>query len=163
MADCSCNNQFEGTPAIQDQYKPKFRHCFGCGADNEAGWHVKSYLTSSTTAVAHFTPKPEYTGGVPDNLYGGIIAAVMDCHGMAAGAGFHHVNDGLVLGQDPMIRCVTAQLSVSYKKPTPMGQELTLTATLEKIEGRKVWLDITVGVGNDVTAEGKILAVRVKE
>ena len=29
--------------AIQDTYGERFRHCWGCGSDNESGLHLKSY------------------------------------------------------------------------------------------------------------------------
>lgn len=29
--------------AIQDTYGDRFKHCWGCGSDNESGLHLKSY------------------------------------------------------------------------------------------------------------------------
>ena len=60
--------------AIQDLYAEPYRHCFGCGPDNEQGWHIKSYWHGAEV-LAHYTPRPEYTGGIPENLYGGLLAA----------------------------------------------------------------------------------------
>ena len=148
--------------AIQDLYAAPYRHCFGCGPDNEQGWHIKSYW-HGTEVLAHYTPRPEYTGGVPENLYGGLLAAILDCHGTAAAAAFYHVAQGFQLGVEPLLRCVTASLTVNYRKPTPMGQELELFARCTNIERRKVNLELGVRIGDVQYCDGTMLAVRVKE
>ena len=66
--------------AIQDHYSPNFAHCYGCGPANPHGHHLKSYLLDDRTE-ARFTPDKIYSGGVPDNVYGGMIASLLDCHG----------------------------------------------------------------------------------
>ena len=148
--------------AIQDLYGGPYRHCFGCGPDNERGWHIKSYLRGDE-AIAHYLPHPEYTGGVPENLFGGLIAAILDCHGTAPAAAFSHEAQGLQLGVDPLVRCVTASLTVNYRKPTPMGQELELFARCVGIDGRKVNLELGIRIGDTQYCDGKMLAIRVKE
>lgn len=148
--------------AIQDLYAGPYRHCFGCGADNKHGWHIKSYWQGAEV-IAHYTPHPEYTGGVPENLYGGLLAAILDCHGTAAAAAFYHVAQGLQLGNEPLMRCVTASLTVNYRKPTPMGQELELFARCVNIDGRKVTLELGVCIGEIQYCDGSMLAIRVKE
>lgn len=152
----------EETLAIQDLYAPAYRHCFGCGADNPHGWHIKSYWKGETV-VSNFTPDEHLTGGVPNNLYGGAIAAILDCHGTAAAAAFYHHAQGYHLGQEPLARCVTASLTVNYIRPTPMGVSLTLIGTLDRIEERKVYLNLAVTHGTERYCEGKMLAIRVKE
>ena len=61
--------------AIQDHYPPKFAHCFGCGPANPHGLKLNSYLRGDHTE-ARFTPDSRYSGGVPDNVYGGMIASL---------------------------------------------------------------------------------------
>lgn len=148
--------------AIQDLYAPAYRHCFGCGPDNPAGWHIKSYL-GEEKATANYTPKPEYTGGVPENMFGGVLAAILDCHGTASAAAFYHSAQGYTLGVEPLVRCVTASLTVNFRKPTPMGESLQLEATLDRIEGRKVWVSLSVRKGEEIFVDGTMLAIRVKQ
>lgn len=148
--------------AIQDCYPAPYRHCFGCGPDNPHGWHIKSYW-SGEEIVAHFQPGAHLTGGVPHNLYGGLLAAILDCHGTAAAAGFYHQAQGYTLGQETLARCVTASLTVNYRKPTPMGVELTLSAQLRAIEGRKVYVTLAVQIDGETYCDGEMLAVRIKE
>lgn len=152
----------EESLAIQDQYLPEFRHCYGCGPDNTNGWHIKSYARWPEV-IARFTPAPHHTGGVPHNLYGGLLAAILDCHGTAAAAAFYHRNEGFTIGIEPLARCVTASLTVNFIKPTPMGRELELFSTLQKIEGRKVFITLAVKIGDQTYCEGSMLAIRVKE
>lgn len=159
---CDATAQLGSRPvAIQDLYAPEYRHCFGCGADNPHGWHIKSYL-EGTRAIATYEPKAEYTGGVPHNMFGGFLAAILDCHGTASAAAFAHCAEGKTLGVEPLIRCVTASLTVNYRKPTPMGKPLQLVCTLEKVEGRKVWVNLSVGDGEEIFVDGTMLAIRVK-
>ena len=148
--------------AIQDLYGEKYRHCFGCGADNGLGWHIKSFMRGDEV-IAHYTPRPEYTGGVPENLYGGLIAAILDCHGTASAAAFSHTAQGYTLGVEPLQRCVTGSLTVNFRKPTPMGQELELFAKCANIDGRKITVELGVRIGETQFCDGKMLAIRMKE
>ena len=77
--------------AIQDTYEERFAHCFGCGAKNEKGLHLKSYPNEEgDKCVLTFTPDECFTGGIPGNLYGGMTAMAFDCHGTASAAWFFH-------------------------------------------------------------------------
>ena len=91
------------------------------------------------------------------------MAAILDCHGTAAAAAFYHRAQGYELGREPLMRCVTGSLTVNYRKPTPMGQELELVARCLSIEGRKVNLELAVCIGDTKFCDGSMLAVRVKE
>src|SRR3712207_193864 len=75
--------------AFQDFYPERDSHCFGCGRSNPRGLHLKSYWDGENT-IARFTPPPEFSGGVPGNVYGGLIASLMDCHGAASAAAAAH-------------------------------------------------------------------------
>ena len=70
---------------FQDYDPGNFAHCYGCGRLNPKGLQIKSYWESQES-VFHFRPEAHYSGGVPDNLYGGMIAALIDCHGAATAA-----------------------------------------------------------------------------
>ena len=148
--------------AIQDYYPEPYRHCYGCGPDNKDGWHIKSYWDDESI-VAYFTPADYLTGGVPNNLFGGVLAAVSDCHGTASAAAFSHHAMGHTLGVEPLLRCVTGQLTVNFRKPTPMGRQLVIRARLVGIEGRKVTVDMEISCEGDVTCTATMLAIRLKE
>jgi acyl-coenzyme A thioesterase PaaI-like protein len=143
-------------PAIQDQYDEAFQICYGCGAQNEAGLQLKSRRENGSV-VCEFRPRPEHLG-VPGVVYGGLIASLIDCHGIATGAAHFQDRDGL----DHPPRCVTASLHVDYRKPTPMGDApLRLEAKLAEASERKAVVDVRLSVDGEVTAEGRVIAVRL--
>ena len=147
--------------AIQDRYPESHSHCFGCGRSNQDGWHLKSYLEDDHT-LAHVTPESKYTGGVPDHLYGGAVASLLDCHGTASAAAFSYLQSHPELTDSSEIkRHITAQLNVKYIAPTPMGVELTIRGELISIEGRKVQVKLTLSAGEKLCAEAEMLAVGV--
>ena len=57
--------------AFQDYYPEAFGHCFGCGAENPHGLHIKSYWNddANDATIAFYTPQPYHTGGYPGYVY----------------------------------------------------------------------------------------------
>ena len=74
--------------AFQDYYPKSYRHCYGCGPDNDHGLQIKSYWDGDES-VAVFHPQ-EYHTAFPGYVYGGLIASLIDCHstGTAAAASY---------------------------------------------------------------------------
>lgn len=151
--------------AIQDTYGERFQHCWGCGAKNEAGLHLKSYPTEDgSRCICRLTPGECYTGGVPENLFGGMMAVLFDCHGTASAAYFAHHHKGLTLKGDTIIgRFITARLEVDFKKPLPMKKEITITSQAEEIGARKVIVLMQMEVEGEVRAKARMVAVGVKD
>lgn len=151
--------------AVQETYGERFQYCWGCGPKNVHGLHLKSYPSGDgSECVVQFTPEDEYTGGVPANLYGGMIAMLFDCHGTASAAWFAHRNKGLTLTEDTVIgRFITAHLEIDFKKPVPMNTLITVTATAEEIGERKVIVNMVMEAGGEVRARAKMVAVGVKD
>lgn len=149
--------------AFQDYYAEHYSHCYGCGRNNPHGHQLKSYWDGDET-IARFTPRVECSGGVPDHVYGGLIASLLDCHGAASAAAYtwREMNLDVDAGDTP-VRFVTASLKVDFRAPTPMGVELTIRGRLRSMEGRKAWIDLTLSAGDRVCASGEMLAIRLKE
>ena len=168
--------------AIQDHYPPEFAHCYGCGPANVHGHHLKSYLVGDRTE-ARFRPATMYSGGFPGNVFGGMIASLMDCHGTASAAAFawrdrrrasgecgdadadathegRGGNDGLGDGEG-LVRFVTASLKLDFRRPTPLGVELTLIGELAALEGRKARITLALSAGDTVCVTGEMLAVQL--
>ncbi|RCW68581.1 PaaI family thioesterase [Pseudorhodoferax soli] len=147
--------------AIQDAYAPLFSHCFGCGSANPHGHRLRSYLKGSET-VATFVPEAKYSSGIADNVYGGLIAALLDCHGTASAAAFcqrSERDNGAACPQLP--RFVTASLNVNFKRPTPLGPELQLKGTLLSLVGRKALIGLELSANGEVCVAGEMLAIRL--
>jgi len=148
--------------AFQDHYEEKYAHCFGCGRLNESGLKIKSYWDGEES-VCRFTPAAYYTGGFPENLYGGLIASIIDCHAAGTASAANARETGIDLATRGPNRFVTASLRVDFLKPTPMGVELEVRARVREMAGRRVWLDVTLGPGAEVTARGEVLMVQIPE
>ena len=150
---------------IQETYGERFQYCWGCGPKNDKGLHLKSYPSEDEKSViAKIIPNEMYTGGVPKNLFGGMIAMIFDCHGTASAAFFAHKNKGLDFDESTIIgRFITARLEVDFVKPTPMNEEIEVMAKLEEIGERKAIINMEMIVKNELRAKAKIVAVAVKD
>ena len=151
--------------AVQEVYGEKYRHCWGCGEKNEHGLHLKSYPSDDgESCICRVTPPAQYTGGVPEMMFGGMMATVFDCHGTASAAWFFHKNKGLALTRDTVIqRFVTARLEIDFRKPMPMNREITVTSTVEEIGARKVIVKMTMEAEGVLRAEARMVAVAIKD
>ena len=151
--------------AIQDTYGERFQYCWGCGPKNQEGLHIKSYPSEDgNEVIARVKPGKAFTGGVPNNLFGGMIAMIFDCHGTASAAFFKHNAKGLDLTEDTVIeRFITAHLEVDFKKPTPMNEEVEVEASLEELGERKAVINMVLIAKGEVRAKAKMVAVAVKD
>jgi acyl-coenzyme A thioesterase PaaI-like protein len=146
--------------AFQDYYPDGFSHCYGCGKNNEHGYHLKSYWDGDTT-IARFKPESYHTGGFPGSVYGGLIASLIDCHGTASAAAAAFKAEGREMWTDPPMRFVTASLKVDFLKPTPQGVELEIRGEILEVKERKVTLNISLVANGIVCAKGHIVAVKL--
>ncbi len=144
--------------AIQDTYPDDVAHCFGCGRLNPHGHQIKTYLQGDLT-VTEFTPQPHHTA-IPGFVYGGLIASLIDCHSTGAAAIYRMRADHKEVGSEPAPRYVTAHLEVDFLAPTPLGP-VRLVGTAREITDRKVVVDTDFFAGDDVTARGSAVLVRM--
>ena len=105
--------------------QPNSAHCFVCGLNNALGLKLSFYELSTTEVTASYSPPADYEG-YPGVLHGGIIAALLDEAGSRA---------GMIGAHDHFM--VTARLDVKYRRPTPIGQPLTVYGRLVKRSGRR--------------------------
>lgn len=147
--------------AIQDSYPDNLSYCYGCGRLNEHGHHIKSYWDGNET-IARFTPKP-YHLAIPGFVYGGLIASLIDCHGTGTAALAAYRAEGREPDTLPPFRFVTASLQVDFLRPTPLGIELELRGKVLELKGRKVISEVTVSTNGEMTARGKVVAVKMPE
>lgn len=145
--------------AIQETYNPEAAICYGCGINNEHGLHIKTRWDGE---IGHsiFMPRPEHTA-FPGYVYGGLLASLIDCHsiGTAIAAMYDAVNREP--GSSPEITCVTGNLNVSYKKPTPTGVELKLEARIKEITEKKAIVITEVIANGEICVTSEVVAVRV--
>ena len=148
-------------PAVQDYYPEDVAHCFGCGRLNEKGHQLKTFWEGDDT-VSLFTPQLFHTA-IPGYVYGGLIASLLDCHGTGVAAAAALRREGREIGEGEAPRYVTAQLNVTYLKPTPLGPTLEVRGTVTAITDKKVVLEETLSADGVVTARANVVAVRMPE
>lgn len=146
----------DGT-AIQDYMRPGM--CYGCGTDNPNGLQIKSYWDGHE-AVCHYTPKPHENAGVPHVMNGGIMATIVDCHGICAAIAEAHDRAGQALGSEPKIWYVTGRLDLSYLKPTPIEGPVLLRARVTEAKEKKSVVEVTASCNGVETARATVIAVR---
>lgn len=147
--------------AFQDQYPEDVSYCYGCGRLNEYGLQIKSYWDGEE-AVCNFKPKPYHTA-IPGYVYGGLIASLIDCHSTGTAAAAAYRQAGRPVGTEPFFRYVTASLKVDYLRPTPIDEDLTVRATIQAIEGRKVIVACSLYAGGVECARGEVVTVQMPE
>jgi acyl-coenzyme A thioesterase PaaI-like protein len=144
--------------AIQDAIP--HNRCWGCGTLNPRGLQIKSYVEGEET-VCRFTPSREHMAGPPNVLNGGIIATVIDCHGVCTAIADAYRAAGRELGSEPLIWCVTASMKVDYLAPTPIDAPVELRARVREAKGRKRVVECTLRSGGKECARGEVIAVEV--
>ncbi len=137
------------------------RYCHGCGADNPRGLQIKSYWDGAE-AVATWKAEAHHCGGSKDILNGGIIASLIVCHSLNLAIADAYRSEGRPIGSRPRIGFVTANINISYLKPTPIDEPVELRARISKREGRKAWVDCTLSAAGEIRASGEVLGIRVE-
>jgi acyl-coenzyme A thioesterase PaaI-like protein len=143
------------TKFLQDKYAPN-GVCFGCGPRNPEGLHLKSY-PSGDSVVAEWTPGRHHVAFGSFGS-GGIISVLMDCHGNWTAA--YALMRTRHLSAPP--GTVTAEYTVKFLKPSPVGEKWHLRARATKIDGDRVSAEGKLEVGGVLTATmtGYFVAVK---
>jgi acyl-coenzyme A thioesterase PaaI-like protein len=130
-------------PKIVQLEPQEANRCFGCGGANTAGMKLRFDLDFEARRTrGKFALGPNYAGG-GGFAHGGIIAVVLD---EAMGK----------LSKLDEERAVTAEMSIEYKKPVPVDQEIAVEGWQEEEKGRNRFrvAEIRDGQGN-LLARGK--------
>ncbi len=97
--------------------------CFVCGKGNPAGLQLEFRGKASSPEVEAEVVFPTHLQGWQDTVHGGLLATVLDEIMIKAAT---------AIG----IRCVTAELTVKYKKPTATGVAYFLSGQVLATHGR---------------------------
>lgn len=131
--------------SLQERYAPN-GVCFGCGVTNEKGLRIRSFVEGDEV-VCRFKPEPHHHA-FPGVLNGGIIGTLLDCH--CNWTALHHLM--VKSGADKAPCTVTADYSISLKRPCPADVEVLLRAhVVESTDDRAV-------VEGTLEADGKVRA-----
>jgi acyl-coenzyme A thioesterase PaaI-like protein len=135
-------------------------YCWGCGADNDSGLGLKSEWDGDRVTAA-WTPRPEHAAGPRHLVNGGIIATLLDCHGVCTAVADAYRRDGREIGTDPEIWYATASIKVDYMRPTPMGTALLLRASIVERRDRRTMVDCVLTASDKDRARALVEAIQV--
>jgi uncharacterized protein (TIGR00369 family) len=99
--------------------QPSSRMCFVCGESNPAGVRVRFYEQEDGSLLARFTGVDHHQG-YPGRMHGGVITAIMD----------ETMGRAIMIARGEAIWGVTAELTIRFRKPVPLGVELTATGRI---------------------------------
>ncbi len=90
--------------------------------------------------------------------FGGAYEGPPGCvHGGFIAAGFDEMC-GFAMGESGVVG-MTVRLEVSYRSPTPLDEEVTFAARLDRVDGRKIYTTATLHHGDRLCAEATGLFV----
>jgi len=99
--------------------------CFGCRQHGDPGLRMTFTRIEERLVECRWTPDPMFTGWATV-VHGGIQATLLD-EIMGATTGVQYT--------DPDLAIVTLGLDVRFRRPAPMGEELTIRGRLDEIDG----------------------------
>jgi acyl-coenzyme A thioesterase PaaI-like protein len=122
--------------------------CFGCGPANAKGLRIRSFPNPAGDGlVCEWQPELHHQA-FQGTLNGGIIGALLDCHGNWTAAWHLMKADGL----SELPSTVTSEFTVKLTKPTPMTGPVRLASRVVERDGSKVTVEETLEAGGRVTA-----------
>ena len=146
--------------AFQDAMKDN--HCWGCGADNADGLQLKSEWEGDTS-VAHWTPSPAFAAGPRHFLNGGVIATVLDCHGVCTAIADAYRRDDREIGTDPDIWHATTAMEIQYLRPTPIDATVTLHGTILEVGDDGTTVECVLEAGGKQRVLARVTSIRVPD
>ncbi len=99
------------------------QNCFVCGSENAAGLRLEFRENESSHDVETEVSFPGYLQGWQETVHGGLLATVLDETMVKAAA---------AIG----IKCVTAEITVKYRKPATTGVSYLVSGKVLETRGR---------------------------
>jgi acyl-coenzyme A thioesterase PaaI-like protein len=136
--------------------------CWGCGADNPVGLHLKSFWDGQA-ASSRWTPTSVYAAGPQHFLNGGIIATLLDCHGVCTAVASAYQQEGRTIGSEPEIWYATVSLSIDYLRPVSINSSVELSAHVSAHEERVATVDCVLSSDEKERARASVRVMRVSD
>ena len=147
--------------AFQDLLPDEISHCYGCGRNNQNGLQIKSYWDGEKT-VCNWIPQEQFMAG-KNFLCGGIIATLIDCHGLNTAIAVAYKEEGREIGSKPFIPYATGSISIKLLCPNPLNHEIMIRGQVKSINLSKIIVLCRLYSNEKECAQGEITAVKVSE
>ena len=115
------------------------RMCLVCGVDNKSSLKARFYELESGELLGVFDPLQEHQS-YPGRLHGGISSAMLD----------ETIGRAINIS-DPQAWGVTVELTVRFRKPVPVGEEVRAIGRITR-DSRRIF----EGSGEIVLADGTV-------
>lgn len=123
--------------------------CVGCGADNVTGLRLSFLYDENERSARSWLIPDERTMGSLGIMHGGFISLLLD-----------EVMGKTLSGMG--IKAPTARLSVGFRRPVPIGEEISLVGRLIESTGRKFTLKSEIyNADGIVLAEAEALFIQI--
>lgn len=119
--------------------------CFVCGLKNSSGLQASFFEAETGELIALFKPTEEHQS-YPGRLHGGLASTILD----------EAIGRAIMVGSPDEVWGITIELSLEYKKPIPLDQEVRVVARIVSQNSR-----FFEGTGEIVLENGDI-AVKAK-
>jgi acyl-coenzyme A thioesterase PaaI-like protein len=124
-------------------------HCFVCGIDNPYGLKIE-FTSNGDGKVTAKKTFPQAYQGYPGIVHGGVLAAVLD-----EAAGRATMKD-----IRPEVALVTGKLSVRYRKPVRVNEEIYIEGTVNGHSGKIYQCRSTISsINGEILAEAEVTLV----
>ena len=115
------------------------KSCLVCGLQNDFGLHTSFYELDNGEVLAVFKPREEHQS-YPGRLHGGISSTILD----------ETIGRALMITQPEQFG-VTVEISVRFKKPVPLDEELRVIGRITRDSKR-----FYEGTGEIILADGSV-------
>ncbi len=119
------------------------KQCFICGLKNSSGLKASFFETEGKELIATFMPTEEHQS-YPGRLHGGIASAILD----------ETIGRAISIGNAEQTWGITVELSVQFKKPIPLNNEVKVIGRITSQNSR-----FFEGTGEIVLDSGEIAVV----
>jgi acyl-coenzyme A thioesterase PaaI-like protein len=138
-------------------------HCFGCGPANKAGLNLESFWTGEGPSAARFMPQPHHCAAPTHFVNGGILATLIDCHCVCTCVAAAYFRARRPLGSAPGIYFATANMTLTYLRPTPISVALDLEAEIVAEIDKGYRVSCKLEAAGKICVTGEVCAVQVSE
>ena len=115
------------------------KSCLVCGLQNDFGLHAAFYELDNGELLATFTPRVQHQS-YPGRLHGGISSTILD----------ETIGRALMISHPEQFG-VTVEISVRFKKPVPLDEELWVIGRITSDSKR-----FYKGTGEIILADGSV-------
>ena len=122
--------------------QPNSKMCLVCGLQNDLGLYTSFYELENGELLAIFKPREEHQS-YPGRLHGGLVSTILD----------ETMGRAIMIDHAHKFWGVTVEISIRFKKPVPLDQELRIIGRITKDAKR-----MFEGTGEILLPDGSVAA-----